>query len=91
MGLRIKESSLLTNTILKIDSKGITYSDIIGTKRKFGFGEIVCILMSEDNVLSFQVGEEVFKIRVKPGKKEHQAVIETFLREVRRATGHAVL
>ena len=49
--------------------------------------QIDAILMSPDHVLSFQVGNEVFSLPTRPGKKAHQAAIDELLRQVQPFTG----
>jgi hypothetical protein len=53
--------------------------------RRFSFGQIDLILMSPANILSFQVGREVFSIQTKPGDKTHQQIIDNLLQEVGRS------
>jgi uncharacterized membrane protein YobD (UPF0266 family) len=89
MSLRINANTFATARYLELDSSGVTFCEtaFFGGVRKFGFREIECILMSEDNVLSFQVKQEVFSIPTKPSKKKHKLVINTLVHEVRRANG----
>jgi hypothetical protein len=84
--LKIKNSSFLSSQFLKIDSTGVSYSDgvIFSNARKFIFKDIDCILLSRDNVLSFQVKKEVFSIPVKPENKKHKLAIDTLVQEVQR-------
>ena len=91
MALKIDASSLLAKQYLKVESDGIKYvqASLGGSTRRFRYHEIACILLSESNVLSFQVGEEVFSIQTRPDKTKHLEVISTFVHEVRRAHGQA--
>jgi hypothetical protein len=72
---------------MEIDSGGITFveTSFSGGKRRFQFREVDVVLMSPDNHLSFQVGQEVFRIPVKPNNKTHQQVINALIQEVSRA------
>ena len=86
MKLKIEASNLVTKRYFLIDSEGVKFyeSAFIGGHHRFGFNEIQCILMSSDNILSFQVKQEVFSIPIKPGKKKHKHVIDVFVNEVKR-------
>lgn len=85
MSLVIRSNTAVENISLKIEETGVAYSSgaIFTSARRFRFAEIACILLSEDGcTLSFQVGEEVFKLRVKPGNKDHDQVIAAFTQGV---------
>ena len=86
MSLKIAASSLFTKRYLLVDSGGVKFYDGTGFSgaRRFQFSQIECVLMSPDNKLSFQAGNEVFSIPTKPGNAKHQTVINTLLQEVRR-------
>jgi hypothetical protein len=68
MAMKIKAGGFLSSTFLKITDKGVVYSEATAfmTTRRFNFGQIDLILMSPTNELSFQVGQELFKIKTKP-------------------------
>jgi len=89
MSLKINASSLFKKHCLLVDSGGVRFFESIGLSgsRRFPFSRIQCVLMSVDNRLSFQVGNEVFSIPTKPGNARHQAVINALLQEVRRSAG----
>jgi hypothetical protein len=89
MTLQINASDLVTKRYLRIESDGVQFCEtsIGGGARHFRFRDIVCILLSPENKLSFQVGKEVFTIATKPDDSKHQAVIATFVQEVQRANG----
>jgi hypothetical protein len=91
MKFKINASSFVTKRYLLIDSGGVKFceSSFVGGVRRFGFNEIECVLMSPDNVLSFQVRQEVFSIPTRPDKKKHKQVIDILVHEVRRAAGPA--
>lgn len=93
MALKITASSLFTKHYLAVDSGGVKFFESagIGGARRFSFSQIECVLMSPDNKLSFQVGNEVFSIPTKPGNAKHQTVIETLLQEVRQSAGVGAL
>ncbi len=89
MKLKINANTFATKRYLEVDSSGVAFCEtsFFGGVRKFGFHEIECVLMSEDNVLSFQVKQEVFSIPTKPSSEKHKRVINTLVHEVRRAAG----
>lgn len=89
MAFKIDASSLVTRHSLTVQSDGVKYveSTITGSVRRFRFNEIECVMMSSANVLSFQVGQEVFSIPTRADKIKHQEVIATLINEVRRANG----
>lgn len=89
MALKIDASSLLARQSLEVESDGIRYvaPSLAGSSRRFRYHEIECILLSEKNVLSFQVGTEVFSIQTRSDK--HLQIISTLVHEVRRAHGLA--
>jgi hypothetical protein len=91
MGLKINSSSLLEKVYLSVESDGVTFykSAFTGSKRRFRFRDIECILLSPENLLSFQVGHEIFSLPVKPDNSKHQKVISVFVNEVMRANGQA--
>jgi hypothetical protein len=91
MKLKITASDFATKRYLEVNSEGVKFceSSFLGGVRRFGFKEIECILMSPENVLSFQVGQEVFSIPTKPEKEKHKQVIDTLLNEVRRSANPA--
>jgi hypothetical protein len=89
MALQINAGDLVTKRFLRVASDGVQFCEtsIGGGGRHFRFADIVCILLSPENKLSFQVGDEVFTIPTKADDSKHQAVIATFVQEVRRANG----
>jgi hypothetical protein len=84
MRLKIKANTLATQRYMEIDSGGITFVEtaFAGGKRRFGFHEVDLVLMAPDNYLSFQVGQEVFRLLVKPNNKKHQQVINALIQGV---------
>ncbi len=89
MALAILANDLLTKRYLEVNSDGVIYYEgaVTGSKRSFRFGQIESILMSPENRLSFQVGEEVFSIPVQPGIQNHDLVVATLVQEVKRSGG----
>lgn len=87
MGLTIKGSSLFIKRYLTVKDWGVIFMETaaLGGRRKFKFGQIDCVLMSPDNVLSFQVGQEVFQIPTKPQRAKHQQVIRQLIESVSRS------
>jgi hypothetical protein len=84
MALTIDSSDILTRRYITLGSTGVVYCDspVSGSGRSFLFSQIECILFSSDGVLSFQVGDEIFKIQTKAGDANHRNVIETFVNAV---------
>jgi len=85
--LIITNNNLLTKCYLKVQSDGVEFCapTVAGKGRWFRFHNIECVLMSPDYLLSFQVGQEVFKIPTDPANPNHQTVIATLVQEVQRA------
>jgi len=86
MSLKITANTLATNRYLEVHGNGVSYNEsaLFSNVRNFTFNEIDFILLSEDNVLSFQVKQEVFSIPINPNKEKHKQVIDTLIREVTR-------
>ena len=87
MAFKIKANTAFTVRFLQVTSKGVVFQETaaLGGKRRFTFDQIDAILMNPGNVLSFQVGNEVFSIPTRPDKKAHQAAIDELLQQVRHA------
>ena len=92
MKLKIKANTIGTKRYLELHGGGVTFCEtlLMGGVRNFSFKEILCILMSEDHVLSFQVKQQVFSIPTKPNNDTHKKVIATLVHEVRRAANSAL-
>ena len=86
MSLKIKNNSLFTKHYLMVDSAGVVFYETsgIGSARRFRFNQVACVLMSTDNLLSFQVDKEVFSIPTNPDDAVHKTVVAALLQEVRR-------
>jgi hypothetical protein len=91
MSLVIRANTFFTKRVLKVDPDGVTHleSSFLGGRRKFRFHEIGCVLMSSQRVLSFQVGNEVFKVPTNPRNHRHQETIRALIGAVRTARGMA--
>jgi hypothetical protein len=92
MKLKITNSSLFTKNFLTVDSHGVKFYDGTGFSgaKRFRFHQIECVLLSPDHKLSFQVGQEVFSIPVKPDNAKHRAVMEALVQQVQNSlTGQA--
>ena len=89
MKLKIKVSSFAEARVLTIEQDCVCFQQTLfmGGKRRFDFSQIDCVLMSPNNELSFQVGDEVFTVPTKPGKRGHEAAIAALLEGVRRSVG----
>jgi hypothetical protein len=84
MKAKLSASSLIKNHYLIVRDKGVKFCDL--SVRRFKFEEILCVLMSADNKLSFQVGLEVFSIPTKPNNPKHQKAIAALLEAVQGST-----
>ena len=89
MKLRIAHSSFAVARALTVERDGVCFQQTVfmGGKRRFAFSQVDCVLMSPNNELSFQVGDEVFTVPTKPGKRGHEAAIAALLEGVRRSVG----
>lgn len=78
MTLTIRANSLFMKRFLKLkDDIAYFYeSALIGGGKKFRYDQIESVLLSPNNVLSIQVGREVFSIPVKPNKPKHATAME---------------
>lgn len=84
--LKIKASDGFINRFLEVSPNGVSFQETAlgGRPKKFGFHQIDLILLSASNVLSFQVGQEVFSLPTKPADANHQAAINHLVQEVQR-------
>lgn len=91
MRLKINASNLFTHHYLMVHPEGVRFCEAIlgGGVKRFRFDQIVCVLMTPESVLCFQVGEQIFKIPVKPSNKTHQATLDALLAGVQEAAGIA--
>ncbi len=86
MSLTIKANTFFTQRYLEVNATGVVFREtaLVGGKRKFRFHQIENVLMSPDNRLSFQVGQEVFSLPVKPSKRRHEEAINALIQGVSR-------
>lgn len=91
MSLIIRANSFFVKRYLKVDQYGVEFLETaaFGGRRSFRFDQIDCILISPERILSFQVGNEVFRIQTKPGKAQHQQTIQYLLSAVAAAHSRA--
>lgn len=84
MSLTINANSFATQRYLQVTAAGVVFCEtsFTGGKRTFPFDQIDCVLLSTGNLLSFQVGQEVFSLPVKPGNKKHQETINALIQGV---------
>jgi hypothetical protein len=87
MALRISNNSLFKRHVLSVDSSGVLFCEslFLSGAARHSFRSIECVLLSADHVLSFQVGNNVYRIPTNPANPRHQEVIDTLLQEVRRS------
>jgi len=85
MALTIDASDFATRRRLSVDSEGVEFHEATlgGGKRRFPFAQIECLLFSPAGLLSFQVGQEIFKIQTKKGNAKHQEVIDALVGALR--------
>jgi len=86
MALKIDASTLLERIRMEVRSDGVLFSKgAFASSRCFRFRDIQCILLSTQNVLSFQVGNEVCSLLVKPDNPKQKKVIDMLVAETQRA------
>ena len=84
MALVIDASDLVSRRRLTVDSSGVEMQEgSIGGRRRFQFAQIDCLLYSPAGLLSFQVGDEVFKIQTKKNDARHKEVIDALVAALR--------
>jgi hypothetical protein len=86
-GLTIKANTLTRQRYLEIHSGGVIFCDAValGGRRTFTYQQINCVLLSQDQVLSFQVGHEVFSLPLRPDNSAQLAALDTFVAGVKRS------
>lgn len=87
MAVKISRSGLVEKSHLSVKKDGIVFyqaGPVSRSKKIINFDKIDFIIMSKENNLSFQVGNEVFTIKTNPNNKKHQMVIEELLKAVRQ-------
>jgi hypothetical protein len=87
MVLKIDSSNLFSRNYLVLKNDGIKFCEtgMLWGGRRFRFNEIRGVLMSHNDTLSFQAGNEVFSIRTKPGNPKHQAVVAALLTRLKNS------
>jgi len=90
---RINANTLAQKRYLQIDDKGVVYADIVflSGARRFRFDQVDCILLSANQELSFQVGNEVFTLPVNLFNTRHMETINAFVTRVHQANGFGVV
>jgi hypothetical protein len=85
MSKKISHNKLFAKHYLSVEADCVEFYEnaALGTRR-FAFKRIEYVVLSPDNKLSFQVGEEVFSIQTVPGDAGHQAAINALLLAVFR-------
>lgn len=97
MALKIGANTFFTQRYLKVYDWGVKYveSAVFGGGRKFFWGQIDYLLMSPTDDLSFQAGNEVFTIPIKPKKFKHQQALkqmqDMLAGSAQRVTGFPVI
>ena len=86
-GLTIKANTLMRQRYLEIHSGSVIYCDAValGGQQTFTYLQIECVLLSQDQVLSFQVGSEMFSLPLRLDKPAHRAALEVFVASVKRS------
>lgn len=81
MGWKIKSKTFFMQRYLYVDAHGVTFCEtaLFGGKQKFGFDQIECVCISPANLLSFQVGNQVWSLPVNPQKRRHQEAVSALL------------
>jgi hypothetical protein len=88
---KIHANTLLETRCLIIEDASMRFRQSVGLggERRFSYGEIDCVLMSPESVLSFQVGQEVFSLPLRLEKPKHQAALAAFLGQLRQTQAPA--
>lgn len=78
---RIKANTFFMQRYMDVDDFGVTFCEtaITGGKRRFRFEEIECVCISPEDLLSFQVGTEVFSLPIKQNKRKHQEAVSALI------------
>lgn len=81
MAHKITHRSFADNRTLEVHAEGVRFTEASGfsSHREFRFDEILCVLLSPENLLSFQAGSEVFSVPTDPANAAHQAALEALL------------
>lgn len=81
---KIKGGSLFETRSLALKPDKVLFAEgvIFASQRKFNYSEIEYVLLGKDNVLSFQVGQQIFRIPVRPGNTKDQAAISYFVEQM---------
>ena len=89
MKLKISADSFFERRLMVVRDECVEFVEGMGfsSKRRFGYDQIECVLLSPQDVLSFQVGNEVFNLAVRSYKPKHQQAIAALVANVRRANG----
>lgn len=89
MRIKISANTLVMHRHMVVDETGVTFLEtaLVGGKRRFRYSEIDLVLMSHNNVLSFQVRQEVFSLPVNPHKKKHQQAINLMMQGLNASVG----
>jgi hypothetical protein len=87
--MTISASTLFEKRYLRVHGNGVEFMQtaVLARKRRFAFSEISVVLLAADNTLSFQVGQEVFKIATRRDKPQHREAIAALLSGVRASAG----
>ncbi|MBI4860093.1 MAG: hypothetical protein HY815_07490 [Candidatus Riflebacteria bacterium] len=86
MALKITANSWFTHRYIIVDSAGVGFRETVamGSELRFTFSQIDLVLLSPDNWLSFQVGQEVFRLPVRPDKPDHKQLMDVLVSETTR-------
>ena len=85
MSLKIKANTFVTVRYLEIHSDGVTFCETaaMGGKHRFTFAQIEYLYLSPQNVLSFQVGTEVFSVPMKLDNAKQKLALDSLLGKLR--------
>lgn len=85
MKLKIRHRGFADNRVLEVNEAGVIFTEASGFSktRKFRFDEILLVLVSPENALSFQAGADVFSVPTKPDDAEHRATVKALLAGLR--------
>ncbi len=74
---------------VELHATGLVVPDanVVGGRRFVAFSEVDHLLLSSEYVLSFQVGYEIFSVRLNPQSPKNGAVLEKLVATLRAHSG----
>ena len=87
MSLIIKANTFARQRFLEVHTAGVIFchTSAMGGRRTFTYSQIDCVLLSEDGLLSFQVGGEVFSLPMRLDNAQHREALEALVDGVKKS------